>query len=156
MWNTCLLRKKCFNQVCLQIALRWLQFYFCIMIVIVLEYTQHILQCTISFLKINWVLYLQMSHFEAGTLIFLHSVCSSKGWKHITLLSYTNHVSSGHETLQKKASTVLGHLWNMKAWYTASRCGARKPMGIFTKLQLKPCFCVQESWSHTDLNTWLK
>lgn len=71
----CLLRKKSFNRVCLQIALRWLQFYFCIMIVIVfLEYAQRILQCIISFLKINWVLYLEMSHFEAETPFCIQSV----------------------------------------------------------------------------------
>lgn len=38
------------------------------MIVIVfLEYTQHILQWLISFLKIDWVLYLEMNPFETET-----------------------------------------------------------------------------------------
>lgn len=81
-----------------------------------LEYTQHILQCIfISFSKINKFLYLEMSPFEAETLTFLPSACSSKDCKYITLLSHTNPVLSGNETLQKKANTVLGCLWNMEA-----------------------------------------
>lgn len=119
----CLLRTKCFNNVCLQIALRWLQFYFCIMIIIVfLEYTPQILQCIISFLKINCILYLEMSHFEAETLTLLHSVCSSKDWEYVMLLSYTNHLPSGSETLQKKLNTVFGHFWNMRLIHGQRTC----------------------------------